>query len=455
LVLDYQINDNAVYSDGKPVTCDDMVLAWAAQSGRFPAFDAASRAGYADIAAIDCAPGQKKARVSFAQDREFVDFGQLFAATSMMPSHVLADELGMDVTTALLNNDGRAADQIARAWNTTWDLKPDADLKKFPSSGPYKVNSVTSDGAVVLVANDKWWGTAPVTSKVTVWPRGADIQDRVNQGAFDVVDIATGSSGTLNLPDDYVRTDSPSAGVEQLFFASQGPMAPVPARRALAFCTPRDVIARNAEVPVANSRLNPATEDAYSSGEGAVEAGQFAVANPDAARTALQNRPMTVRIGYQAPNARLAATVGAIAKSCAPAGITVQDVASNTTGPLSLRDNQIDILIASTGGAAGSGSTGSSAMDAYELHSGNGNNLSRYANERIDGIIATMAVTSDPKELARLLGEGGSILWADMPTLPLYRQQRTVLTSKKMYAVSSNPTRWGAGWNMDRWVLNQ
>src|SRR6202008_1049466 len=35
LVLDYQIADNAVYSDGKPVTCDDLVLAWAAQSGRF------------------------------------------------------------------------------------------------------------------------------------------------------------------------------------------------------------------------------------------------------------------------------------------------------------------------------------------------------------------------------------------------------------------------------------
>src|SRR3954471_13694637 len=65
LVLDYQISDNAVYSDGKPITCDDMVLAWAAQSGRYPAFDAASRAGYADIAAVDCAPGAKRARVSF------------------------------------------------------------------------------------------------------------------------------------------------------------------------------------------------------------------------------------------------------------------------------------------------------------------------------------------------------------------------------------------------------
>ena len=69
LLLDYQIADNAVYSDGKPVTCDDMVLAWAAQSGRLPGFDAATRAGYTDIATVDCTPGQKKARVTFAADR--------------------------------------------------------------------------------------------------------------------------------------------------------------------------------------------------------------------------------------------------------------------------------------------------------------------------------------------------------------------------------------------------
>ncbi|MET0758557.1 MAG: ABC transporter substrate-binding protein [Mycobacterium sp.] len=455
LVLDYVISDKAVYSDGKPITCDDMVLAWASQSGRFPGFDAASRGGYGDIASVDCVPGQKKARVSFARDRGFIDFGQLFAATSMMPSHVIADVLGTDVTTALLNNDGPSVERIAQVWNSTWNLLPDLDPKRFPSSGPYKLESVTEDGAVVLVANDKWWGAKPVTTKVTVWPRGADIQDRVNQGSLDVVDIAAGSAGTLNMPDDYVRSDSPSAGIEQLIFAPRGPMAATPARRALALCTPRDVIARNAAVPIANSRLNPAAEDAFLAAEGAPEGGQFTVANPGAARTAQGGRPLTVRIGYQSPNARLAATVGAIAKSCAPAGITVQDAASPATGPLTLRNNEIDVLLASTGGAVGSGSTGSSSMDAYELHTGNGNNLSGYANRRIDGIIGALAATSDPKELARLLGEGAPILWADMPTLPLYRQQRTLLTSKKMYAVSSNPTRWGAGWNMDRWVLEQ
>jgi peptide/nickel transport system substrate-binding protein len=458
LVLDYQIADNAVYSDGKPITCDDMVLAWAAQSGRFPAFDAASRAGYIDIATIDCQPGQKKARVSFAMDRGFADFAQLFTATSMMPSHVIADELGLGdggVTTALQNNDAPAVDQIAQVWNNTWELKPGIDAKRFPSSGPYKIDSVQSNGAVVLTANDLWWGAKPLTKRITVWPRGVDVQDRINDGTFDVVDVATGSSGALTTPDNYNRADSPSAGVEQLIFAPQGALAATPARRALALCTPRDVIARNAAVPIANARLNAAAEDALTVAEASAEGGQFSVGNPGAASAALGGKPLTVRIGYQTPNARLAATVGAIARACAPAGITVQDAASDSVGPQALRDGQVDVLIASAGGATGSGSTGSSAMDDYALFSGNGNNLSRYSNPQIDGVISALAVTVDPKEQARLLGVGAPVLWADMPTLPLYRQQRTLLTGKNMYAVTSNPTRWGAGWNMDRWVMRK
>lgn len=457
LILDYEINANAVYSDGKPITCDDMVLTWAAQSGRFPAFDAASTAGYRDITGVDCVPGQKKARVTFAQDRGIVDYGQLFGATAMLPSHVLADELGLGeggVTRAVQTPDLPALDRIAAAWNTTWNLGSDVDVKKLPSSGPYKVDSVNGDGAVVLVANDKWWGAKPVTPRVTVWARGADIQDRINNGSFDIVDISAGSSGTLNLPAGFTRTDTASAGIEQLIFSAQGVMAAPPNRRALSLCTPRETIARNAQVPIANARLSPTTEDALSAAESAGAANQFVVPDIGGARLALNNQPLTVRIGYQSPNPRLAATVGSIAQACAPAGITVTDAAGDAVGPQSLRDNTVDVLIASTGGAVGSGSTGSSALDAYDLHTGNGNNLSGYSNERIDGIIDALVVTADPKELARLLGESGPILWADLPTLPLYRQQRTLLTAKAVGAVSSNPTRWGAGWNMDRWTLS-
>ncbi len=463
LVLDYQVADNAVWSDGKPLTCDDMVLAWAAQSGRLPGFDAASQAGYVDIAGIDCQPGQKRARVSYFPGRAIDDYTQLFAATALMPSHVIGDALGVNVTDvlqkALQTNDGAAVANIAGAWNTTWDLKPGVDLKKFPSAGPYKIDSVQPQGAVVLVANERWWGTKPITKRITVWPRGVDVQDRIDKGTFQVVDVATGSSGTLTTPDDYRRSEIPSDGIEQLIFAAQGPLAAPPARRAVALCTPRDLIARNAEAPISNARLSPVGDDAFSIAEGAAEGGQYGVANPDAALAIvngdLNGQPLSVRIGYQSPNPRLAATVGAIAKSCAAVGITIQEIATDSTGPQTLRDGQIDVLVASTGGATGSGSTGSSAMDAYALRTGNGNNLSGYSNPQIDGIISALAITSDLKEQARLLSDGAPILWGDMPTLPLYRQQRVVMFPKKMYGVEANPTKWGAGWNMDRWVLDE
>ncbi|HYB81952.1 MAG TPA: ABC transporter substrate-binding protein [Mycobacterium sp.] len=460
LLLDYQIADNAVYSNGKPVTCDDLVLAWAAQSGRYPDFDAATQAGYVDIANIECIPGQKKARVSFIPDRSVVDYNQLFTATSMMPSHVIADQLNVDVTAALLSKNASLVQQIAKLWNTVWDLKPglkpDDVLKRFPSSGPYKIESVLDGGAVVLVANDRWWGPKAITKRITVWPQGPDIQDRVNNRSVDVVDVATGSSGTLTPPDTYERTESPSAGIEQLIFAPQGLLAQANIRRAFALCTPRDTIAHDAGVPIANSRLAPATDDAVSAADGAAEAAKFGKADPNAARDELRGAaPVTVRIGYQGPNARLAVTVGGITKSCAAAGITIADVTLNSSGPQALKDGKVDVLLASTGGATGSGSTGSSAMDAYDLHSGNGNNLSGYSNAQVDGVIGALAVSADPAERVRLMAEAAPVLWGDMPTLPLYRQQRTLLVSKKMYAVSRNPTRWGVGWNMDRWASVQ
>ena len=460
LVLDYQIAENAVYSDGKQITCDDLVLTWAAQSGRFPGFDAASRAGYVDVTSIDCQPGQKKARVSFAPDRNIVDYNQLFTATSMLPSHVIAEELGVpdaNVTAALLRNNEPVIARIAQTWNTTWNLKPGIEsgllAKHFPSSGPYRIESVLDGGAVVLVANDKWWGAKPMTRRVTVWPQKADIQDRVNAKSADVVDVATGSSGALATPDTYRRTDAASDGIEQLIFAPGGPLADVAARRAVALCTPRDVIARDAQTPIANARLHTTVDDAIGQAENVPEAAQFIKADPVAARAELKNKPLPVRIGYRGPNARLAAIVGAIAKACGPAGIAVSDVTSDSIGPQALKDGKIDVLLASIGGATGSGSTGSSAMDAYDLHTGNGNNLSGYSNGQIDGIIGSLAVSADPADLVRLLAESAPVLWGAMPTLPLYRQQRTLLASKKMYAVGTNPTRWGAGWNMDRWVL--
>ena len=40
------------------------------------------------------------------------------------------------------------------------------------------------DGAVLLVANERWWGSKPITARVTVWPRSIEIQDRLAEVAI-------------------------------------------------------------------------------------------------------------------------------------------------------------------------------------------------------------------------------------------------------------------------------
>ena len=329
LVLDYEISDNAVYSDGKPITCDDMVLAWASQSGRFPGFDAANRAGYSDIATVDCAPGQKKARVSFARTAAFVDYGQLFAATSMMPSHVIADELGIDVTTAIAQQ-RRPDDRTHRA-GVEHHLEPRRPTRPeaVPVVGALQARlgaggrrrRARRERQVVgrQAGHQPDHGVAAGCRHPGPRQQGQRRRGRRRGGIVGHVEPCRTTT---------TATESPSAGIEQLIFASQGPLAAPPARRAR-----RTVHAARCDRP---QRGGADRQHAAQPGDRGSRAARprapskrasSAAANPDAARAALNGQPLTVRIGYQSPNARLAATVGAIAKSCAPAGITVQDVA--------------------------------------------------------------------------------------------------------------------------------
>ena len=72
-------------------------------------------------------------------DRSVVDYTQLFSATSLMPSHVIADQLNVDADGGVAGHEFVRGGPDRQLWNTIWDLKPGIDLKRFPSSGPYKI----------------------------------------------------------------------------------------------------------------------------------------------------------------------------------------------------------------------------------------------------------------------------------------------------------------------------
>lgn len=470
LTIQYKLNPNSVYSDGVPMSCDDLVLTWAANSGRFPMFDAASTAGYSDIDRIDCQTGAKDAVVTFKAGRNVTDWKSLFGATSMMPAHVVASAAGVpDVVAAVQNSDADALTRVADFWNNGWTMAPgDLDLAKFPASGPYKVESFSEDEGLVLVANDRWWGNRPATSRIVVWPKSSDVSARIGDGSVEVVDVAAGSAPDLDLG-GFDVTEVPSRSVEQFVLSTSGLFENAAGRRAFAACLPREelaskfgIAAESDEAGAASggpvdTRVTAPDSLVHQSVAGAV-GGRYETADTAAAADALAdtgNTSATVRVGYLGPNPRRAEIVAAVAAACAPAGITVQDVASPEFTPTMLRDGQVDVVLAGTASAPGAAGTAAATTAMYALRSGIRSNFGDYSNGRVDQIVDQLAVDSSTATQLSLSTEAENILWSDVPTVPLFDQPRTVAFATGLQAGAVNPTRSGAGWNMDRWVLRR
>ena len=245
---------------GLPISCDDLVLTWAAHSGAFtkrspdgstmvPMFDVANTEGYADIERVDCQPGSKDATVVFHSGHGFANWKSLFSATEIMPSHVAAKAAGIrNIVEAFQAADTTAIGKVGDFWNHGWALKPGKiDLSLFPSSGPYRIDSYTDDG-LVLVANENWWGTKPATPRIKIVPRTAKVKDRVHSGEVEVVDIGAGSIDGLSVK-GFTGGNMPSRSVEQLVLQTNGALARPEVRRALAQCTPRKALFDNVGHP--------------------------------------------------------------------------------------------------------------------------------------------------------------------------------------------------------------
>ncbi|MGB3770329.1 MAG: ABC transporter substrate-binding protein [Rhodococcus sp. (in: high G+C Gram-positive bacteria)] len=472
-VITYTFASAATWSDGVPMTCDDLVLAWIARSGRggtegVPAFDAASTAGYADIERIDCAPADKVATVTFFPGRNYIDWPTLFGAGAMMPAHVASRIAGVpDVVTTVAGGDDAALGRLAEAWNTAWNLTAapsgspgTVDPAVFVSSGPFRIDSYSVDGGVVLVPNEAWWGVPASTDRIVVWPKGVDIAEKATSGEIEVVDAGGGTS----TPDGFTTAADPAFGIEQLILATSGVFADPAARRAFAACVPRndlyaqhghpgfDVESGRGSAVVDSRTTLPATLPYRAIAGTAAE--RYRTPDLAGVTAGLAEAGLTdpvVRIGYLAPDQRRSAVVAQIAAACGPMGIDVVDESSELFSPVGMRAGQVDVVLAGTAAQVGATGTSSAGPDRFALRGGQGVNVGGYANQRYDELVDQLAVDRSDATVLSAGIEAENILWNDMPTLPLYNAPRVTAVASGMRGVESNPTVAGAGWNMDKW----
>lgn len=467
LTLRYQFAPKATFSDGMALDCDDLLLAWAAMSGRFPGFTPATTAGYRDIDEVTCNPGDKAATVTFAPGRFYRDWRSLFGAGTLMPAHVVARKAGIaDVAEPIRTMNRTVLERIATAWNSGFSLTAGSiDKADLPSSGPYRIDDYTQSHGLVLVANDKWWGDPPKVSRIVVWGRGSEIGTRMAKDDFDVADVTAGITNTAGAATPKPGSPGQALGVEGLVLSGRGVFADVRVRRAFASCVPRDALARQygQGAQMWNIRsLAPADDLA-----GAVN-GEFGrdYVRPDAARTrtllsavagsaadgSARSAAVTVRVGYLAPTPRWQQMVATINASCRPAGLTVVDVSDDLTGIGGLGSAADAVLVADGASFAAAGAA-DPIRDAYQLRAGDPLNRNNFRNAKVNAAIDELAVVDLESDRLALIRTIETAAWDQVPSIPLFAAPRVQRWKDRVGNVVAGSGRNGTGWNMDRWSL--
>lgn len=463
LTVKLTFSSKAVYSDGVRPTCDDLVLAWAAQSGRFRGFAPATTAGYRDIERVDCTPGADSAVVRFFRGRAYRDWRSLFGAGSMLPAHVVARDAGVrTVVEAIRARNPGELDALAKSWNTGFTLSAGRlDPARFVSLGPYRADSFDAKGGLRLVRNEKWWGEPAALPVIVVYGRNTDTAARQGAGGFDVTDSAVGLEP---LPTGTRPTVSPAGralSVEQLVLAHRGPLGTVQARQAFGSCVPRDELARiggYGAQPWNLHVLAPADDLADPIN------GQFGLryARPDIARAReLVNQrppdangapppPLRVRVAYVAPDARRQAMVAAVAASCRRAGIDVVDAGGPT---VSIGDlgAAADAMLINTGAAFAAAGAAEAVRDAFALFGGDPLNIGDFRDPQATDDVARFAVTTVAGDQLAQSRAMEAAAWRDLAAIPLFASPREQTWSDRLGGLIAGRGRNGTGWNMDRW----
>lgn len=130
----------------------------------------------------------------------------------------------------------------------------------------------------------------------------------------------------------------------------------------------------------------------------------------------------------------------------------MQNISSPAFDPRSAMDQgEVDIVLGGAGGVQGPGGA-SPAAQLLTFHSNSPLNLGAFSFDAIDGLVAELAVTGQQDALFERLAEAERVSWDELPSVPLTAQPRTVASDESVVGVIPNPTRAGAGWNMDKWV---
>ncbi len=472
----YKLNPKAVWSDGTPITADDFIYNWQAQSGN-PAYtdvggkpyDTASSTGYNQIQSVvgsdpsggaACDPGSTADRnvglcpngrtVTVTFKPAFTDWRALY--TDIVPAHI-SRQVG---------------------WNTGF-----AGPAQVISGSWFEVQSYNDNQSVVLVRNPTYWGTPAKLDKLVFQFFSADSQlvPALQNGEISIFNPSTVNLSivqTANQVPNTTRAVLPGLEFEHFDFNQSDPyLAKVQVREAIAHGVNRAAIIQRTIGEIAKgikplgSRMLVSTQQGYK--------GTNYAFSPSTSENLFKELGFTKGSdGYWHPNYgpqkgqdltfTIQSTTGNSIRSqteelfqaqmkAIGVKINIQNYDASTFFGTNLVSGTYQIgefAWVTTPFVSGNQSIYCSYTDATNC----GQNWTHSANSQVDSLMKDGAeAPSTAKEITDY-NEADAILWKNMVTLPLYQKPQFFAWTNKLKGVVPNTSSVGVTWNAENWTIS-
>ena len=480
----YKINSKAVWSDGVAIDCKDFYLAYMAQNGKvsvpnpdftgpgatdadgnalsetLPVFDAAGTTGYDQLKSVTCADDNKTVTAVF--DTPFADWKALFSY--LVPAHIVEAQTDVaDITQVDATAASPEIEKIGTFWNTGfngWD--PAVGL----SGAWYKVDSYEPDKSVVLVRNDKFWGTPAKLDTITIQAitdgtaqaaalQNGEIQAMQPQADPGIAATLKAASGVNFVPESGLVFEHYDLNAKNPIFADKA------VRSAFAACVDRQDIIDTLVAPVnpdakpLNSVIFMPNQDGYADRFSKTATFDVAAskkllegagwASGSDGFYAKDGQQLTFKISHKGLQRRSDTVQNTIA-SCKEAGFNIVEDSDTKFNAERLTNGDFDVALFAWVGTP----TLSASQPIYSIDGGS--NFQFYANQKVtDQFKVANAELDEAKRLDEMKAIDQAIL-DDVWTLPLFQLPDMPAWSNNLTGPVFNGSA-GLTWNANVWSL--
>jgi peptide/nickel transport system substrate-binding protein len=438
----YKIKQEAVWSDGTPVSADDFEYLWRNLNGSVKGNDVAATTGYDQIERVTGSDNGKTVTVVFSEP--FSDWKSLFYG--LLPARYMADVPG--------------------GWNTGLDKNPE----KIPVNGPYAVAAWEQGQSLTLARNDKYVGPKAHLDSIvfrflpesTTQPaalQNSEVDLIYPQPQLDLVQQVKA------LPDVTAELNI-GLSFEHLDFNFKNEhLADADVRKAIATgldiseIVDRTVKQFTDEARPLGNRIWLPGQQYYQDHFGQYGKGDTAGATKlleDAGYAkgadgiyAKVGKPLSLRISTTAGNQLRETQEQLIQAQMKEIGVDIKIVNADNRKFFGewLPQGNFDIA---NFGWVGNPFAISSSQDIYRT--GGGGNYGSYESKKVDDLFGQAVREVDEAKSAEIGNQIDQQLTADMATIPLYAKPTYLAVRNSFANVGDNATQEGPFWNAGLWA---